>query len=408
MKILLVQDTDWLLRGPHQQHHLMERLSLKGHEIRVIDYEFLWRTQGKKELRSKRQVFDNVARFYDGAKVMLVRPGIIKIPWLDYVSSLFSYRKEIHRQIKDFSPDVIIGFGILSTYLAMRAAKKNNISFVYYWIDVLHRLIPFKPFHPIAKSLESKTLRQADKVLVINEKLKDYVKELGASPERTQILGAGIDIERFDPVSKGDTVRQHYGLTEKDIVLFFMGWLYQFSGLKEVASQLARIDNLHLKLLIVGEGDAYEALQQIREKHNLKDRIILTGKKPYQEIPEFIAASSICLLPAYTDEKIMRDIVPIKMYEYMAMKKPVIATKLPGIMREFGENNGVAYVDKPEEAVTKAMELIQSGTIEELGQKARSFVEGYSWQSITDEFEKILKEAIEEKQNGRLSKRIQR
>jgi hypothetical protein len=36
-----------------------------------------------------------------------------------------------------------------------------------------------------------------------------------------------------------------------------MGWLYQFSGLKEVAPQLARKDNPNLKLLIVGEGDAY-------------------------------------------------------------------------------------------------------------------------------------------------------
>jgi glycosyltransferase involved in cell wall biosynthesis len=404
VKILLVQDTDWLLRGPHQQHHLAERLSLKGHEVRVLDYEFLWRTQGKKELRSKRQVFDNVSRFYDGAKVTLIRPGIIKIPWLDYVSSVFSYRKEIHHQIKDFCPDVIIGFGILSTYLAMTAARKNNIPFIYYWIDVLHRLIPFKPFHPIAKSLESKTLRQADKVLVINEKLKDYVKELGASPERTHILGAGIDIQRFDPVTKGDTIRQHYGLAKEDIVLFFMGWLYQFSGLKEVAPQLARIDNPNLKLLIVGEGDAYEALQQIREKHNLKDRIILTGKRPYHEIPEFIAASTICLLPSYPDEKIMQDIVPIKMYEYMAMKKPVIATRLPGVMREFGEDNGVVYVDKPEDAVAKAMELIQSGKIQELGQKARSFVERYSWESITDQFEKILEEAIKEKQNERVPK----
>ncbi len=397
VKILLVQDTDWLLRGPHQQHHLMEKLSLMGHEVRVIDYELLWRTQGKEELRSKRQVFNSVSRFYDGAELMLIRPGIIKLPWLDYVSSIFSYRKEIHHQIKDFCPDVIIGFGILNTYLAMRAAKKNNTPFVYYWIDVLHRLIPFKPFHPIAKSLESKTLRQADRVLVINEKLKDYVKELGAPPKRTQILRAGIDINRFDPVNKGDTIRQHYGLTKEDIVLFFMGWLYQFSGLKEVASQLARIDNPNFKLLIVGEGDAYEAIQQIREKHNLKDRIILTGKRPYQEIPEFIAASDICLLPSYPEEKIMQDIVPIKMYEYMAMKKPVIATRLPGVMREFGEDNGVVYVDKPEDAVTKATELIQSGKIEELGRKARSFVERYSWENITDEFEKILKEAIKEK-----------
>jgi glycosyltransferase involved in cell wall biosynthesis len=402
VKILLVQDTDWLLRGPHQQHHLIERLSLKGHEVRVIDYELLWRTQGKKELHSKRQVFNNVSRFYDGANVTLIRPGIIKLPWLDYVSSIFSYRKEIRHQIKDFCPNVIIGFGILSTYLAMTAAQKHNIPFIYYWIDVLHRLIPFKPFHPIAMLLERRTLRQADKVLVINEKLKDYVKELGASPERTQILRAGIDIERFDPVTKGDTIRQHYGLSGKDVVLFFMGWLYQFSGLKEVASQLARIDNPNLRLLIVGEGDAYEALQQIREKHNLKDRIILTGKKPYKEIPSFIAASDVCLLPAYPDEKIMQDIVPIKMYEYMAMKKPVIATRLPGVMKEFGEDNGVVYVDNPEDAVAKATELIQSGKIEELGQKARSFVEKYSWQSITDEFEKILKRTIEEKQNERV------
>lgn len=404
VKILLVQDTDWLLRGPHQQHHLIERLSLKGHQVRVIDYELLWRTQGKKELRSKRQVFNNVSRFYDGANVTLIRPGIIKLPWLDYVSSVFSYRKEIHHQIKDFCPDVIIGFGILSTYLAMRAAQKHNIPFIYYWIDVLHRLIPFKPLHPIAMLLERRTLRQADKVLVINEKLKDYVKELGASPERTRVLRAGIDIERFDPATKGDTVRQHYGLTRNDIVLFFMGWLYQFSGLKEVASQLARIHNPNLKLLIVGEGDAYEALQQIREKHNLKDTIILTGKKPYHEIPEFIVASDVCLLPAYPDEKIMQDIVPIKMYEYMAMKKPVVATRLPGVMGEFGKDNGVVYVDKPEDAVAKAMELIQSGRIEELGQKARSFVERYSWESITDEFEKILKRTIEEKQNERVPK----
>jgi len=395
VKILLVQDTDWLLRGPHQQHHLIERLSLKGHEVRVIDYELLWRTQGKRELHSKRQVFNNVSRFYDRANITLIRPGIIKLPWLDYVSSIFSYRKEIHHQIKDFCPDVIIGLGILSTYLAMRVAKKNNIAFVYYWIDVLHRLIPFRLFHPIAKSLESKTLRQADKVLVINEKLKDYVKELGAPSERTQILGAGIDIQRFDPLIRGDTLRQHYGLAKDDVVLFFMGWLYQFSGLKEVASQLARTDNRNLKLLIVGEGDAYEALQQIREKHNLKDRIVLTGKKPYEEIPSFIAASDICLLPAYPDEKIMQDIVPIKLYEYMAMEKPVIATRLPGVMREFGEDNGVVYVDKPEDAVAKARELVQSGKIQELGQKARSFVERYSWENITDEFERILKETVE-------------
>jgi glycosyltransferase involved in cell wall biosynthesis len=279
----------------------------------------------------------------------------------------------------------------------MKAARENNIPFLYYWIDVLHRLIPFKPFQPIGKIIESGVLRQADRVLVINEKLRDYVTKLGARPERTQVLRAGINLEQFKPNINLDAIRKQYRFKEEDIILFFMGWLYRFSGLKEITSRLAGSENNNFKLLIVGEGDAYKELQEIRERFNLQDRVILTGKKSYQEIPNLIAAANVCLLPAYPWEPIMQDIVPIKMYEYMAMKKPVISTKLPGVMKEFGEDNGVVYVDRPEDVVPKAIELVQNGKVEELGAKARSFVEKYSWDNITDDFEKILEEVIEEK-----------
>ena len=66
--------------------------------------------------------------------------------------------------------------------------------------------------------------------------------------------------------------------------------------------------------------------------------------------------------------------VPIKFYEYMAMGKPVVTTKLPGVMREFGEGNGVIYVDKPEDALERAVELIEGGMIEEYGVKARGLL----------------------------------
>ena len=401
MNILLVQDSDWLVRGPHQQHHLIERLALRGHEIHVIDYEILWRDQGTKELYSKRQVFDNTCKIYETAKIMLIRPGMIKIPWLDYVSLTFTHRKEIDRQIEELSPNVIVGLGILSSYLAVKAARRNVIPFVYYWIDVLHRLIPYKPFQPIAKLVESEVLKQSNRILVINDKLKDYVIEAGASPDLTQVLRTGIDIEQFNPTDNHKGVREQYGLKENDIVLFFMGWLYHFSGLKEVAQQLPETKDHRLKLLIVGEGDAYEELQQILQKYNLRDRLILTGKRPYQEIPAFIAASDICLLPAYPAEKIMQDIVPIKIYEYMAMAKPVISTRLPGMVKEFGEGNGVVYVSKPEDVAEKAIELIQDSSLKELGVKARNFAERYSWHNVTDELEEILKEVVEE--NERIS-----
>ena len=92
----------------------------------------------------------------------------------------------------------------------------------------------------------------------------------------------------------------------------------------------------------------------IRDRYGIGDRLILTGKVPYQDVPKYISAADICLLPAYTNEKIMQEIVPIKFYEYMAMSKPVIATKLPGIMKEFGQDNGVVYVDSPDDVMSKS------------------------------------------------------
>jgi len=397
VKILIVQESDWLKRGPHQQHQLADKLSLRGHQIRVIDYDVLWREHNNRGLYSGRKVFENVWKINPAAKATIIRPGIIKIPVLVYISLVFTHGKEINRQIKEFRPDVILGFGILNNYLALRRAKKNNIPFIYYWIDVLHRLIPFKPLQFIGKILEQKTLRQADRTLTINDKLKDYVITAGAPAKNTRVIGAGIDVEQFKPPASIGSLRKQYGLKETDIVLFFMGWLYHFSGLKEVARELAKETNKSLKLLIVGEGDAFEELKQIRDKHNLQDRLILTGQKPYADMPSFIAASDICLLPAYPWEKVMQDIVPIKLYEYMAMGKPVICTKLSGVMREFGEDNGVVYVDEPAGVIGKAKNLVKDGKIGKLGARAREFVQKYSWDTITDEFEKILEGVIEEK-----------
>lgn len=231
-----------------------------------------------------------------------------------------------------------------------------------------------------------------DRILVINDKLGDYTVNLGTPRQLISLIKAGIDISKFDLNLSGHDIRQKYKINDKDKVIFFMGWLYQFSGLKEVALKLTESIGKNLKFLIVGEGDAYDDLKDIQANYKLQDRMILAGKKSYQEIPSFIAAADVCLLPAYPWEPIMQDIVPIKLYEYLAMGKPVISTKLPGVLKEFGWDNGVLYVDKPEDVVEKSVEISSNGKIDEIGNKARKFAEMNNWENITDEFEKILKE----------------
>ncbi len=393
MKILLVQNTDYIKRNPGQQHHLSELISLRGHEIRVIDFEILWRSEGRREFKSKREIFKGVSKIHRCAEVTVIRPGILKIPFLDYLSLFYSQKKEIERQIKEFKPDIILSLGIVA-YLAGKAAKKHDIPFIYYWIDVSHRLIPAKFLHPIGWIIERIALKKADKVLTINYRLKDYVINLGSSPEETKVISAGVNLENFDPNISGNAVREKYGINDDDIVVFFMGWLYQFSGLKEVALELFKIKESypHLKLLIVGDGDAYNEIVDIKEKYGLNNQLILTGKVSYEKIPEFIASSNICILPAYPDEKIMKEIVPIKIYEYMAMKKPVVTTHLPGIMREFGDNNGILYADKPENVLKTVISMIENNKAEIEGNKGRKLVENYGWDCIADKFEGVLNE----------------
>ena len=79
----------------------------------------------------------------------------------------------------------------------------------------------------------------------------------------------------------------------------------------------------------------------------------------------------------------------------MACGKPVIATKLPGIIKEFGKNNGVIYVNKPENVIDKVIELYKDREkIKEIGLKAANFVQKYSWKNITDQFEKTLEDIL--------------
>jgi glycosyltransferase involved in cell wall biosynthesis len=373
----------------------MEKLALRGHEVCVIDYEITWRAQRKGGLYSRRQVFERVSKIHRGVSVTVVRPAILKIPHLDYLSIIFSHTREIARQIKEFKPDIVIGFGILNTFVAMRLARRCDTPFVYYLIDALHTLVPFGPYQPIARAFERMTLRGAEKVLAINEELRRYAVEMGAEPGETIALRAGIDLERFNPKKGGDEIRRLFGIQRRDIVLLFMGWLYKFSGLREVALELTKAKNKYpnLKLLVVGDGDLLPDLKSIKSKYGL-EQLILAGRQPYDRIPDFISASDVCLLPAL-DNAIMQSIVPIKMYEYMACGKPVIATRLPGIMREFGYDNGVIYVDKPAQALQQAVELSDdNGAMKKWGARARNFVESHSWDKITDEFEDILQATV--------------
>jgi len=61
------------------------------------------------------------------------------------------------------------------------------------------------------------------------------------------------------------------------------------------------------------------------------------------------------------------------------------------IIKEFGNNNGIIYVNEATEVVKRTLELIKNGGLAEQGLKAQRFVKRYSWDNITQDFEAILR-----------------
>jgi glycosyltransferase involved in cell wall biosynthesis len=371
-------------------------LSGRGHEIRVIDYDIDWQKNQRRELIQKKEVFENQHRVLDDAKIKVIRPSILRVPILNYLSLMLTHNQEIENQICDFEPDIIVGFGIINAYLALYHAKRNKIPFVHYWIDVLHRLIPLKPMGFVGEYIENIILKNADYVLTINNALKDYVLSRGAQEDKSDVICAGIDLDRFKIKYSRDEMRAKYHYSQNDKVMLFLGYIYHFSGVKEIALSLAQDANCNAKLLVVGDGEAFDDMLYIKQNIDKYDKITLTGKLSYELVPSIINMSDICLLPAYPGEKIMQDIVPIKLYEYFAMKKPVICTKLNGVMKEFDlKNKGIFYIEHLSD-FTDAFKMLNTADLVEMGNDAYKLVSELTWDKLTNEFEQLLLRLVKE------------
>lgn len=396
MKILVVQESDWLERNPHQQHHLMERMAKRGHEIKVIDYPIDWPNDDDSGLIYHKEIHENVSKIKENTHIEVIRPGFIKIKGLNYATLFFTHKREIERQVEEFKPDIILALGILNSYNASKIAKKHNIPFVYYFIDVIYALIPEKSLQKIGQKFTEKTIRNADLVITINKKLSDFAYSVGAKKDSTILIDAGIDLNSYDPDLDDSAIRKEYGIAEDDVVLFFMGWIYEFAGMKELARALGEAKDRYpnYKILVVGDGDAYDEMCEIRDEYDMADQLILTGKQPFEKIPEFLASADFCLLPAHIDEPIMQDIVPIKIYEYLAMGKVVVASELPGLSKEFGYGNGIEYIREASEVLQTVESILNENRYDEIASNAREYVKSNDWEVITDKFEQAMKKLL--------------
>src|SRR3989475_819542 len=279
MRILVLQESDWIERGPHQSHHLLERLSQRGHHVRVVDFEIGWPGKWTGLRFSPRRELTPPPKVVEGSTIEVVRPAILRIPLVVYASSFTTHALEVRRQLQSYRPDVILGLGLLNAFSGIGLARRAGIPFVYYLIDELHRLVPQQALMGLARVVEQANVRRASLVLSITHALREYTVEMGAPPEKAKVVPAGVDLDRYISAKDGSEIRRRHRLQPEDLVLFFMGWVYPFSGLREVAESLAAGEGreARAKLLVVGKGDSWDEIAGLALEQHAEDRIKMVG-----------------------------------------------------------------------------------------------------------------------------------
>jgi len=401
MNILVLQETDWLIRGPHTQHHIFERLSKNPRiNVTVLDYD-IDKIMRSNSLFLKKKVYKKIIRTIKNANINIVRTAHIQIPYLRRFSSLVTNFFEILKIIRRNRVDIIVSLSLSNGVIGLLLAKIFNIPFIYYYIDKLHTLVPMGYLRGIARVITKFELLYSNRIIAVTKLLEKYVITQGANPQKVSLILNGIAPENtIINDQKLEELRVKYSISDDDFILFFMGYLYDFAGLKQIINYYhERISNgfMQMKILIVGDGGIYNELVKLVRDLDAK-WVILTGKLPFFEIAEYIALADLCLL-SFDLNEITMDITPIKVMEYLALKKPVLSNSLPGVLYEIGKNNGVLFTKNQEDLIKRIAELsVKKEYLQKLGQKGYELVKDkYAWPIILEDFKTVMIKLIREK-----------
>ena len=398
LKIIIIQETNWLDRNVIHQHHLAERLAKRGHQIVIVDYDILWPTRSQRKIYRGRQIFEGVNRVIDGVSLDVIRPATVQIPIVCHLSWAVNSIKELRALMIDFKPDVVIGLTLTNSNTIASILKDGDIPYISMVLEPYHTMVPQKYLQWIARLAENRALSNTDRVLVFTPQMQDYVFRSGMPTNRVTVLKTGVSLNLFHPNQDGTEQRQALGISRQAWVLFFMGWLYDFSGLREIVRTIGESPEIlqGAYFVIVGDGDLYDELNDFVAEKNLGRNVILTGRKPYSEIPSLVAMADVCLMPSLENET-TRDIVPMKVYEYLAAGKPMVAADLPGMQAEFGRNSGILYAEDPIDALKKAIWLKSNPDQVDSRSKAgrRTAEQNADWEKTTDTLEELLFESID-------------
>ena len=177
-------------------------------------------------------------------------------------------------------------------------------------------------FSNICRYFELRAYSHCDFVITISDELKNLiVSNFKINEKKVIVIPNGVDIERFNP--ENIVAKRIFD----QFTIGFVGTLFDWCGLDLLIEAIAEIkEEMRPKLVIVGDGISRKLFEEKVKKKGVDEYVKFIGKQPWEEIPSLIAGFDFCYSGQIETKSGKMYHSPLKIYEYLSMGKPVIAS----------------------------------------------------------------------------------
>lgn len=175
------------------------------------------------------------------------------------------------------------------------------------------------------------------RVVCITHALATRLNADGFPPAHILVAPDGVDVESFNPSLSQSDARRRVHLPADATIVLYAGHLYPWKGADVLAEAAPLIEGT---VVFVGGTEVDTA--RFRTKYGHIKNILVIGHRPHDEIPVWLRASDVLVLPNRAEEDISRLYTsPLKLFEYMASGTPIVASDLPSIREILDEQTAV-------------------------------------------------------------------
>lgn len=217
-------------------------------------------------------------------------------------------------------------------------------------------------------------------LVCISQALADKMRGFGFPEEAIFVAHDGVDLERFEPRLDKLAARTELGLPPEMPVVCHVGHLYAGRGVETLLACAARLPNV--QFVIVGGNPEdiakYQAQASCQEITNLQ----FVGQVLNSRIPTYLYAADVLAMPYTSGTPTHRYMSPMKMFEYLAAGRPIVAPDFP-VLREVLMDRKNALLVEPanEEAFVAAVRriLVEETLAARLSLQAIQTARQYTW-----------------------------